>query len=106
VLAWLERRFQVYERRYAYHALGQTMDASFFAAARLPRLERFWWTENRYCNPVEGTPHRGSRREHSLGPRVLNQLLGLGNRLAYMESRLLSRVPWLSAGLLFAARRH
>ena len=27
------------------------------------------------------------------------------NRLAYAESRLLARVPWFSAGLLFAARR-
>lgn len=105
VLSWLEGRFLVYERRYAYHLLGQTMDASFFAAARLPRLERFWWTENRYYNLVESSLNTRNRRQLALAPRVLNQLLGLGNRLAYAESRLLSRVPWLSAGLLFAARR-
>jgi hypothetical protein len=36
---------------------------------------------------------------------LLNGLLGFGNRLAYAESRLLSRVSWFSTGLLFAARR-
>jgi len=89
--------FELVEVRYAYHALGQWLDASFFAAARLPRLERFWWTENRYYRP--------ERRELSLLPRALNGLLTLGNRVAYAESRLLARVPWFSAGLLVVARR-
>jgi ubiquinone/menaquinone biosynthesis C-methylase UbiE len=93
----LLERFEVFEERHAYHALGQSLDASFFALARLPRVARFWWTENRYYHP--------ERRELSLLPRVLNGLLGFGNRLAYAESRLLERVPWFSAGLLFAARR-
>jgi SAM-dependent methyltransferase len=89
--------FELLEQRHAYHALGQWLDASFFAAARLPRLQQFWWTENRYYQP--------ERRDQSALPRVLNGLLTLGNRLAYAESRLLARVPWFSAGLLFAARR-
>lgn len=89
--------FEVFEERHAYHLLGQWLDASFFAAARLPRLSRFWWTENRYYAP--------ERRDLGFGPRVLNRLLAVGNRLCYAESRLLARVPWFSAGLLFAARR-
>lgn len=89
--------FELLDVRHAYHALGQTLDATFFAAARLPRLRRFWWTENRYYRP--------ERRDLALLPRLLNGMLGLGNRLAYAESRLLSRVSWFSAGLLFAARR-
>jgi SAM-dependent methyltransferase len=93
----LLRGFELVEERHAYHALGQTLDASFFAAALLPRLERFWWTENRYYQP--------ERRDLSALPRLLNGLLGLGNRLAFEESRLLARVSWFSAGLLFAARR-
>jgi SAM-dependent methyltransferase len=93
----LLRDFQLVEQRHAYHALGQWLDASFFAAARLPRLQRFWWTENHYYRP--------ERRQQSALPRALNGLLTLGNRLAYAESRLLARVPWFSAGLLFAARR-
>jgi SAM-dependent methyltransferase len=90
-------RFEVFEERHAYHALGQCLDASFFAAARLPSVARFWWTDNRYYHPQQ--------RELSAVSRALNGLLGLGNRLAYAESRLLARVPWFSAGLLFAARR-
>jgi len=97
VRALLRRDFEVLEERHAYHALGQWLDASFFALARLPRVQRFWWTENHYYQP--------ERRELSLLPRALNRLLTLGNRLAYAESRLLARVPWFSAGLLFAARR-
>jgi len=89
--------FEIAEEQHAYHALGQWLDASFFALARLPRVERFWWTENRYYQP--------ERRELSTLPRALNALLTLGNRLAYAESRWLARVPWFSAGLLFAARR-
>lgn len=93
----LLRDFELLEERHAYHALGQWLDASFFALARLPRVQRFWWTENRYYQP--------ERRELAVLPRALNGLLTLGNRLAYAESRLLGRVPWFSAGLLFAARR-
>lgn len=89
--------FQLIEEQHAYHALGQWLDASFFALARLPRVQRFWWTENHYYQP--------ERRELSALPRTLNGLLTLGNRLAYAESRLLARVPWFSAGWLFAARR-
>jgi SAM-dependent methyltransferase len=89
--------FQLLEERHAYHALGQWLDASFFALARLPRVQRFWWTENRY--------YRFERSELSALSRTLNGLLTLGNRLAYAESRLLAQVPWFSAGWLFAARR-
>ena len=96
----LLRDFELLEERHAYHALGQWLDASFFAAARLPRLQRFWWTENRYYQP-----HRAGGGEQSALPRALNALITLGNRLAYAESRLLARVPWFSAGWLFAARR-
>jgi SAM-dependent methyltransferase len=93
----LEPGFALTEQRYAYHWLGQWLDASFFAAARLPRVERFWWTENRYYRP--------ERRELPALARALNVLLGLGNRLAYAESRWLAGVSWFSAGWLFAARR-
>lgn len=93
----LLHEFELVEEQHAYHALGQWLDASFFAAARLPRLRRFWWTENRY--------YQAAPREQSVVPRLLNRLLTLGNRLAYAESRVLARVPWFSAGLLFAARR-
>lgn len=90
--------FDVFDERHAYHLLGQTLDASFFALAQHPRVRRFWWTENRYyAGQAASTPRPLSR--------ALNALLGAGNWLSFTESRLLERVPWFSAGLLFAARR-
>lgn len=93
----LLRDFDVFEERHAYHLIGQTLDASFFALAKLPRLRRFWWTENRY--------YAASSQQPGPFARSLNRLLGLGNWLAFTESRLLERVSWFSAGWLFAARR-
>jgi SAM-dependent methyltransferase len=89
--------FELLEQRHAYHLLGQTLDATFFALARLPRLKRFWWTENRYYAAKAG--------QSGYFARAMNVALGVGNSLSFIESRLLSRVPWFSAGLLFAARR-
>lgn len=97
--------FRLLEARYAYHLLGQTLDATFFAAALLPRLERFWWTENRYYRPASESAPAATSRSATLLPRALNRLLELGNRLAYEESRLLARQSRFAAGLLFAARR-
>jgi SAM-dependent methyltransferase len=90
-------RFEIEQERYAYHLLGQWLDASFFAATRWRRLHSFWWTKNRY--------YHAEAADSGAAARALNGLLELGNQLAYAESRLLARVPWFSAGLLFAARR-
>lgn len=97
VQALVESRFSLRDWRYAYHALGQLMDASFFAAASLPRLGRFWWTENKYYNPEQG----GASPLAS----VLNRLLELGNRVAYAESSLLEHSRLGAAGVLFTALR-
>lgn len=90
----LGEQFRVERLDYAYHALGHVMDAAFFAAAALPRIRRFWWTENVYY-------HRPSAP--SALSTALNGLLTLGNRVAYLESKLLARRSWGSAGVLFRA---
>lgn len=90
----IEVYFTVRIRRYAYHALGQLMDATFFAAARNDRLRQTWWEENRVYNR--------SAQPSVLG-RVMNALLGLGNTIAFWESRLLAKVRFGSAGLLMVA---
>ena len=91
----LEQRFEPVLTRYAYHLLGQTMDAAFFAAARFERIERFWWNENRYYNSA---PTRGSVAG------ALNVAATIGNRLAWLESTILSRISWTAAGMLIVAR--
>jgi SAM-dependent methyltransferase len=93
----VDRHFQVNEIRYAYHALGQLMDASFFAAAKLSFVRDFWWKENVYYNaPKEGA-------KPGLASVLMNKLLQLGNLAAYTESSLLSRRRFGSAGILFDA---
>ena len=94
--ALFAQRFELVETRYAYHALGQFMDASFFAAARLPFIRDFWWRDNTYYNEAPSNPGAASRS--------LNALLRLGNAAAWVESSFLSRVPVGAAGMLAEAR--
>jgi SAM-dependent methyltransferase len=92
----IQPRFEVLERRYAYHPLGQLLDAGFFAAARLGALRNFWWHDNVYYNPERSRSTRMAA--------ALNTLLKAGNFAAWLESTLLARVRTGSAGLLLDAR--
>lgn len=92
----LAPRFEIAHVAHAYHAIGHAMDASFFAAASLPRLYKFWWRENHYY-AAEG-------QRHGRLARVLNRLLVAGNAVAYAESRLLARSRFGAAGMLVEAR--
>jgi SAM-dependent methyltransferase len=89
--------FELVDVSHAYHALGHLMDATFFAAAHLPRLAKFWWRENRYYAAKPPT--------HSPLAFAMNRMLEVGNALAYVESRLLAKLPLAAAGMLFQARR-
>jgi len=88
--------FELADVSHAYHVLGHVMDATFFAAAHLPRLGRFWWRENKYYAADAG----------SKGPLAfaLNRMLEVGNVLAYLESRLFAKRRLAAAGMLFDAR--
>jgi SAM-dependent methyltransferase len=93
----LARRFDARETRYAYHFLGHLMDASFFAAARMEWLRRFWWKDNAYYND--------EKKSGGLASNALNAALRLGNAAAFFESSLLQSVRATSAGLLYAGVR-
>jgi SAM-dependent methyltransferase len=88
-------RFTVEDVSYAYHVLGHVMDATFFAAAHVPRLGRFWWRENKY--------YAGDKPAGGALPFALNRMLEVGNVLAYLESRLLAKRKLAAAGMLFTA---
>jgi SAM-dependent methyltransferase len=92
----LGTHFELDDVSHAYHVLGHVMDATFFAAAHLPRLQRFWWRENKYYAADAG----------SKGPLAfaLNRMLEVGNALAYLESRVLAKKRLAAAGMLFEAR--
>lgn len=94
----LAHDFELVHEDHIYHAFGHVMDATFFAAAALPRLHKFWWSENRYY----AAEH--DKRSSPLAT-VLNGMLTVGNAIAYVESRVLARVRTGAAGLLFEARK-
>jgi len=91
----LEGRFEIADTSYIYHWLGHAMDATFFAAARLPQLATFWWRDNKY--------YAGQAARQSPMVYALNRLLELGNALAYLESRAFAKRRMGLAGLLFDA---
>jgi SAM-dependent methyltransferase len=91
----IEQRFDISELRYAYHALGQLMDATFFAAMRPKRLRNYWWAYNVFYNP--------EARDIGGGVGVMNKLLVAGNALAAIESKLFARRRGGSAGILVDA---
>jgi SAM-dependent methyltransferase len=94
--AMIDERFEIEELNYAYHALGQLMDASFFAATRIPALRSFWWKDNAYY-------HRKPEKTGAV-TTALNGLLKLGNGLAWAESKVLARSRLGASGILVAAR--
>jgi hypothetical protein len=95
LVALLNEFFQLSEQRYAYHAIGQLLDASFFAAARLKSIQRFWWRDNVYYNPGKNDVGRASS--------AMNKLLQLGNLIAWSESTLLAKSKLGAAATLVVA---
>ena len=89
--------FELADVSHAYHVLGHAMDATFFAAAHLPALAKFWWRENKY--------YAADTTTKSPLSFALNRLLELGNAVAYLESRLFAKRRLGVAHLLFEARR-
>jgi SAM-dependent methyltransferase len=86
---------KVETRSYAYHFLGQTMDATVYALTIVPSISRLFWRENCYYN---------AQTNRSAVGRVLNAALRVANALAWRESQWLHRVQRGSAGELLVAR--
>ncbi len=91
----LANSFDVKTVKYAYHPLGQAMDAAFFAAMRLKRIQSFWWKDNSlYHGKKTGTPALS---------RALNLAMEAANAVAWAESTALSATRVGSAGVLVSA---
>jgi SAM-dependent methyltransferase len=97
VEAMIGRHFRLEDRQYAYHVLGQLMDAGFCALLRIPSVKRMFWTESPYHN----------RTDHpkTFAARWFTRLLMAANAVAWAESKLLARIRFASGGLLLTARR-
>jgi SAM-dependent methyltransferase len=95
--ALIDAQFEVVKQQYAYHLVGHLMDATLFAAMKLPTLERMFWSENPYYAEEEPA----SQAELSLYARALR----VANRLAFAESRALSTTGVGAAGTLLVAQK-
>jgi SAM-dependent methyltransferase len=89
-------RFQIERLAYSYHPIGATLDATFFAAFKIPRLgarlEKFWRGQ-------ENDFYRA--HEMNAKPTFTGWFVRLANLAAYHESRLLKNFAPGAKGLHF-----
>lgn len=88
---------EVQERRYSYHLLGSLMDYTMFALLLNKRVAELFWSSNKY--------YRTSVTRESVGSKVFNALLSLGNAIAFYESSLLRNTRFTATGLHLVARK-
>jgi SAM-dependent methyltransferase len=94
LLAVVQPGFRVSDREYAYHLVGHCMDATLFALMKIPAVRKRFWSENPFY--VEGEAGASA-------PSPFERALRGANAVAALESRLLRRVRFGAAGLLFTA---
>jgi SAM-dependent methyltransferase len=92
----VRRELTITDHAYAYHALGQFMDATLFAAMKVSSVRRRFWDENPFYQEDDAVAG---------APSLFGRALRAANALAYAESRLLRHQRFGAAGLLFTARR-
>ncbi len=88
--------FHIEKRQYAYHFLGQLMDALFFALLRISKLNRLFLNQTSF--------RTGGDRPQSFVGRCLQGVLEGANAVVWAESKSLSRVSFGAMGMLFTAR--
>jgi ubiquinone/menaquinone biosynthesis C-methylase UbiE len=87
--------FSVTELRFSYHLVGSLMDYALFALMLHPRIYRAYWTSNAYYAQSEQQSKGG----------IFNALLRIGNAIAYLESRLCSRIRFAATAVHLTARK-
>jgi SAM-dependent methyltransferase len=97
IRALVEREFEIVDTAFAYHPVGQFMDATLFAMLRSPRLARRFWSDNPFYEEA-GAPARGGRAS------LLGVALRGANAVAYWESSVLHATGIGATGFLFVAR--
>jgi SAM-dependent methyltransferase len=94
----LSERFVVEAKAYAYHPIGQFLDATLCAAMQATSVRNAFWAHSPY--------HGSSAPNPTFFARAFARLLRTGNFLAWLESRLFHRVRFGAAGVLIAAHPH
>ncbi len=87
--------FTTTELRFSYHLVGSLMDYGLFTLMLHPRIYRTYWTDNAYYAQSEQQSKGG----------FFNTLLRAGNAIAYLESRLCSRIRFGATAVHLTARK-
>jgi ubiquinone/menaquinone biosynthesis C-methylase UbiE len=87
--------FRATELRFSYHLIGSLMDYALFTLMLHPRVYRAYWTSNTYYAQSEQQRRGG----------IFNALLRTGNAIAYLESRLCSRIRFGATAVHLTARK-
>jgi ubiquinone/menaquinone biosynthesis C-methylase UbiE len=104
--ALITERFRVLDKQFSYHALGHVMDASLYAATKVPGLGKFFWKENDYYKASATNENENeTAKAPSLASKLMNASLRFANLLAWTESTALHKVQWSSAGVLLTAEK-
>jgi hypothetical protein len=90
----VEQEFAIQEVEYAYHLVGQFMDASLFALMKSSWMRKRFWQDNPFYAEDE-------QQASELSP--VGIALRAGNAVAYAESKVLRHCRVGAAGLLFTA---
>jgi SAM-dependent methyltransferase len=93
-----DAQFAVESKTYAYHPIGQVMDAALCAALLAPPVRNAFWTHSPY--------HGASASRPTIVARLFGGLLRAANLVAWLESWLLRHVRVGAAGVFVTARRH
>lgn len=88
--------FSIEKKGYAYHFLGQLMDASFCVALKFRKLQDMFYNENEL--------YRESNEKKSIPSRIFKAALAAANLCACVESTILKNRSFTSAGALIVAR--
>lgn len=83
-------RFTLLQTKYSFHLLGSILDYLLFTALLNEKLNRIFWSDNKYY---------AGRKEKKMVSGILNGLLTIGSLIGYFESKVLQNTKFFATGV-------
>jgi len=93
----ISETMEIRQKRYSFHLIGSIMDYGLFTALLNKRLADKFWNENKF--------YTKQNKYAKFSTKFMNKLLETASAVAYMESKILIRVPYLATGIHITAKR-
>ena len=93
----ISKTMEIKQKRYSFHLMGSIMDYGLFTALLNKRLADKFWNENKF--------YTKQNKYAKFSTKFMNKLLETASAVAYMESKILIRVPYLATGIHITAKR-